>query len=176
MDWRLILTLIAFSIYFVYNAIAVCRFGAPKSLSDTYYEFQDISSKLKWCFPVMMVSMAMLLMPAWIDLSEGHTLQFTSFLAAAGIIFVGIIPNFKDGRSEKLGHTISAIFAAVFAILWVCSVANMWYIVLIWSLLILAIMFLTNTWKTSYIYWLETIAFASTFTSIICYYLVHFYK
>lgn len=87
-----------------------------------------------------------------------------------------MIPNFKDGRSEKLSHTISAIFAAVFAILWVCLVANMWYIVLIWAALILAIMFLTNTWKTSCTYWLETIAFASTFTSIICYYLVHFYK
>ena len=175
MDWRLVLTLIAFAIYFVYNAIAVCRFGAPKSLSMTYYNFQDISPKLKWCFPVMMVLMAGLLMPAWIDLSEGHNLQFMSFLAAVGIIMVGFIPNFKDGRQESLMHTGAAIFAAVFALLWVCLVTNMWYVVLIWAVMLIAVAFLSGTWKTSYIYWLETVAFASTFTSIISYYLVHFY-
>lgn len=176
MDWRLVLTLLAFSIYFIYNAIAVCRFGAPKSLSMTYYLFQDISPKLKWCFPVMMVIMAGLLMPAWLDLSEGHNLQFMSFLAAVGIVFVGMIPNFKDGKDFSIMHTAAAIVAAVFAILWVCLVANMWYVVLVWAVIILAIMFLSNTWKTSYTYWLETIAFACTFTSIICYYLVNFYR
>ena len=175
MDWRLVLTLIAFAVYFVYNAIAVCRFGAPKSLSMTYYNFQDLNSKLKWCFPVMMCIMAGLLMPAWIDLSGGHNLQFMSFFAAAGIVFVGFVPNFKDGRLEKSLHTGSAIFAALFAILWVCLVANMWYVVLIWAVMLIAVAFLSGTWKTSYIYWLETVAFASTFTSIISYYLVHFY-
>ena len=175
MDWRLVLTLIAFAIYFVYNAIAVCRFGAPKSLSMTYYNFQELNPKLKWCFPVMMCLMAGLLMPAWIDLSEGHNLQFMSFLAAVGIIFVGMIPNFKDGRMEKGLHTGSAVFAALFAILWVCLVANMWYVVLIWLLLLVAVMICTGTVKSSYIYWFETVAFACTFTSIISYYLVNFY-
>ena len=175
MDWRLVLTLIAFAVYFVYNAIAVCRFGAPKSLSMTYYNFQELNPKLKWCFPVMMCLMAGLLMPAWIDLSGGHNLQFMSFFAAAGIVFVGFVPNFKDGRLEKSLHTGSAIFTALFAILWVCLVANMWYVVLIWAIMFIAVAFLSSTWKTSYIYWLETVAFASTFTSIVSYYLVHFY-
>ena len=176
MDWRLVLTLIAFAIYFMYNAIALCRFGAPKSLSDTYYLFQDVNKNLKWCFPVMMISMAMLLMPAWIDLSEGHTLQFLSFFAAVGIILVGMIPNFKQDRTSRLGHSISAIAAALFAILWVCLVANMWYVALVWGVLILAIMFLSGTWKISYIFWLETIAFTCTYTSIISYYLVNYYR
>ena len=176
MDWRLILTLVAFAIYFVYNAVAICRFSNPKSLSMTYYLFQDVSPKLKWCFPVMMVCIASLLMPAWLDLSEGHNLQFMSFLAAVGIIFVGMIPNFKDGRDVSIMHTSAAIVAAIFSILWVCLVANLWWVVLVWAVIILAIMFLSGSWKTSYIYWIETIAFASTFSSIIGYYLINFYK
>lgn len=176
MDWRLILTLVAFAVYFVYNCVAVCNFGAPKSLSMTYYNFSEPNPKLKWAFPAMMVGMAMLLMPAWLDLSEGHNLQFMSFLAAVGIIGVGMVPNFKDGRFEKGLHTGAALFAALFAILWVCLVANMWYVVLVWTVLLAAVMLLSKTTKTSWIYWLETVAFASTFTSIVCYYLVNFYR
>lgn len=176
MDWRLVITLIAFAIYFIYNCIAVCRFGVPKSLSMTHYLFSEPYPKLKWCFPVMMVLMAGLLMPAWIDLSEGHNLQFMSFLAAVGIIMVGMVPNFKDGSFYQNLHTGAAIFAAIFAILWVCLVAHMWYIVLIWLSIFVLIMFLTNSFKSSYIFWFETIAFASTFTSIISYYLVNFYR
>lgn len=176
MDWRLVLTLIAFALYFVYNAVAVCKFGAPKSLSMTYYLFSEQNTKLKWCFPTMMVSMALLLLPAWLDLSNGHDLQFMSFFAAAGIMFVGAAPAFKSSSLENSVHQFSAYFAALFAILWVCLVANLWYVVVIWLVLLGLVMVLTKTAKTSFIFWLETIAFCATFTSIIGYYLINFYR
>ena len=172
MDWRLVLTLIAFAIYFIYNCIALRKFGIPITLSKTHYSFLDLNSKLKWCFPLMMVSMAGLLMPAWLDLSDGSLYQFTAFLAAMGIIMVGMIPNVRDGKFHKITHGIFAILAAIFSILWVCLVAGLWYIVLIVLGICIAMMILTKSYKTSIVYWLETGAFISTFVSIILYYIL----
>jgi hypothetical protein len=66
----------------------------------------------------------------------------------------------------------SAISAAIFALLWIIFVANLWYVIIVWFVVMLLIALLTNSVKTSYIYWLETIAFISTFTAIIAYYLI----
>jgi hypothetical protein len=115
----------------------------------------------------MMVSMAGLLLPAWLEISALSSLQFTAFLAAAGIIFTGSAPAFKSNDLEKKVHTVSALVAAVFALLWVIFVSKLWFIILIWLAVIALIAFITKTIKSSYIYWLETVAFMSTFTSIL---------
>lgn len=50
-------------------------------------------------------------------------------------------------------------------------VAHLWQVILLWTGVIMMVMFISRTVKTSYIYWLETIAFLSTFTSLMGYYL-----
>jgi hypothetical protein len=104
-------------------------------------------------------------------MSEGSNLEFMSFLAGDGIMFTGTVPTFKSSKLEDRVHTISAIVAAVFALLWVIFVAHLWYIILIWFVIVTLIALLSNSVKTSLVYWLETIAFMSTFMSIIIYYL-----
>lgn len=118
----------------------------------------------------MMMTMAGFLMPAWLDISEGHDLQFMVFFAMAGIMFTGAAPAFDSSDLENKVHTFSAIFAAIFALLWIVFVANLWYFILVWFIVIVLIALLSNTVKTSYVYWLETVAFMSTFTVIIAYY------
>jgi hypothetical protein len=54
--------------------------------------------------------------------------------------------------------------------LWVIFVANLWYIIIVWFVLIAIAALLTKTFKFAIIYWLETVAFMSTFTSIIVYF------
>jgi hypothetical protein len=171
MDWKIILLLTAFFIYWAYNMAALSVFGVPKSLSMTFYLFKEKREWQKILFPIMMISMAGLLMPVWLEMSEGSDLQFMSFLAAAGIMFTGTVPTFKSSKLEDRVHTISAIVAAVFALLWVIFVANLWYIIIIWLIIVLLIALISNSIKTSLVYWLETIAFMSTFMSIIIYYL-----
>lgn len=171
MDWKLILLLTAFIIYWAYNMAALSIFGAPKSLSSTFYLFKNRKNWQKTLFPIMMILMAGLLMPVWIEMSEGLDLQFMSFLAAGGIMFTGAVPTFKDSKLEDRVHTISAIIAAVFALLWVIFVAHLWYIIIIWFIIILLIALISNSIKSSLVYWLETIAFMSTFMAIIIYYL-----
>lgn len=171
MNWILIMTILAFAIYLSYNMVAVHLFGVPSSLSETYYLYGSRKNWMKVFFPIMMVSMAGLLMPAWIDMSEGSPFQFLAFLAPAGIIFTGMAPAFKNGELEFKVHSTSAIFAAICSLLWVIFVAKLWYIVLIWLVGIVLASIFTKTFKKCKIYWLETVAFMSTFSSIIIYYI-----
>lgn len=171
MNWILILILVALTIYAFYNAFALGMFGIPKSLSTTFYLFEERKSWLRIWFPIMMISVAFLLMPAWLELSANSSFQFLAFLAPSAIIFTGAAPAFKRSELENVVHTTSAIMAAITALLWVGLVAHLWQVILLWTGVIIMIMFISRTVKTSYIYWLETIAFLSTFTSLMGYYL-----
>ena len=172
MSWIIYLVLAAFAMYLCYNLSALSLFGAPYSLSKTYYLFQERKSWQRFLFPVMMIGMGLLLLPAWLEISALSPFMFTAFLAAGGIIFTGAAPAFNNSQMENRVHTVSAIFAAIFALLWIILVAKLWWFIIVWAVLISLVALLTNTWKTSYVYWLETIAFLSTFTSIIAFFIV----
>ena len=169
MSWSLICVFIAFIMYLVYNGIAIKLFGIPESLSDTYYLYKDKKDWMRIFFPLMMFSMVGLLMPAWLEISVGSTLQFLAFLAAASIAFVGAAPTFKNGGMDYKVHSISAYCAAAFSILWIIFVSKLWIMPIIWLVLITLLALLTKSVKTSTIYWLETVAFMSTFMSIMVY-------
>ena len=171
MSWILILILIAIFIYSLYNCIVLNQFGIPKSLSMTFYLFKEKKDWLKIWFPIMMISLAFLLMPAWIEISEGSTFQFLAFLAPSAIIFTGTSSAFKSSQLENVVHMTGAICAAITSLLWVVLVTHLWTMILFWFFIIVTIMFITKTIKTSYVYWLETVAFLSTFTAILQYYL-----
>lgn len=169
MPWTLICILTAILIYAIYNLMAIKFFGVPKSLSDTYYLYKNKKKWTRVLFPIMMVSMVAFLMPAWLEISAASALQFLAFLASGGILFVGTAPAFMSSNLENKVHTYSAIAAALFSLLWVILVGKMWYMILFWLILLTITAIVTKTWKTSYIYWLETVAFLSTFSSILIY-------
>jgi hypothetical protein len=160
----------AIFMFFIYNAIALLLFGVPKSLSMTYYLFKDRVDTLKWLFPSMMTLLAVFLMPCWLEISEGSPFQFTAFLSAAGVLFVGAAPAFKSSSLENMVHQVSAYICAAAAIAWICLVTPYWWIILIVLAVIALLAYVTKTIKSSYIYWLEMVAFISTFISIVAYY------
>ena len=158
--------IIAAAIYVIYNAFALKFFGVPKSLSNTYYLYKD-RWNIGFLFPIMMYLVTGFMMPAWITLSEGSMFQFLSFLAPAGLAFVGTAPAFKSSSLENNVHTWSAYLAAAFSLLWVILVTPFWWTILVWLGIILVSAVLTKTFKSSLVYWLEQIAFGATLTSII---------
>lgn len=170
MSWIITCVTIAFFMYLIYNGIALKLFGIPQSLSMTYYLFQKRKNWTRIFFPIMMIGMAFLLLPAWLEISMASPFQFLSFLAAAGIIFTGATPAFLNSSMENTIHTTGAIFAAIFALLWIIVVSKLWWTIFLWLITLGLIMWITKTIKSSWVYWLETIAFMSTFTSIIAYY------
>ena len=160
--------IVATVIYVAYNAICLALFGIPESLSNTYYLWKDKNGK-GYLFCLMMYAVVAFMMPAWITMSEGSNFQFLAFLAPASIAFVGTAPRFKDSQLESRVHTISAIIAAACSLAWVALVTPYWWVMLIWLGFIAGASVLTSSYKTAYVYWLEQVAFGSTFTAAIMY-------
>lgn len=160
--------IIAAVIYVAYNTISLVYFDVPESLSNTYYLYKEKCGK-GWLFCIMMYAVVLLMMPAWIGLSEGSDWQFLAFLAPASIMFVGTAPRFKDSQLESRVHTVSAIIAAACSLLWVALVTPYWWVMLIWLGFIALASVLTSSYKTAYVYWQEQVAFLSTFTAAIMY-------
>ena len=160
--------MIAAIMYVAYNVAALTLFGIPHSLSMTYYLWKEQYDK-GYLFCFMMYIVVALMMPAWITMSEGSDFQFLAFLAPASIAFVGTAPRFKDTTLENHVHMTSAYLAAAFALAWVALVTPYWWVILIWLCIVACLAVLTSSYKTALVYWLETIAFGSTFTATIIY-------
>lgn len=160
--------IIATTMFVAYNAAAIAFFGIPESLSMTYYLYKERFNK-GFLFPAMMYLVVAFMMPAWITMSEGSDFQFLAFLAPAAIAFVGTAPAFLSSNLENKVHSIAALIAAACSLLWVILVTPYWWIILVWVGTIIALSFFTKSVKTSYIYWLERVAFESTFTAAIMY-------
>jgi hypothetical protein len=170
----LILACIAIGIFAVYNACVIGKFGVPSSLSVSYYLWNGLRSHLGYIFTGMMFAVSMLLMPAWLEITEvisswSHNLTVLPFFGAAMIAFVGAAPAFRSCEMESKVHTISATAAAVFSLLW-CAVVcyKLAWIILPLSLgIVWGIAFLTKTQKTASVYWWEMVAFLATFATIV---------
>lgn len=160
----------AIFLFLIYNIVTLLIFGVPKSLSMTFYLYKERLDSLKVLFPAMIAMLVICLMPCWIQISEGSNFQFLSFLSAASLAFVGAAPAFKSSSLENSVHQVSAYFCAACALLWIILVTPYWYVILIVLGIVAALAVVTKTWKTSYIYWLEMVAFVSTFITIVCYY------
>lgn len=160
--------IVATAIYVAYNAVSLAIFGVPESLSNTYYLYKEKNGK-GWYFSLMMYLVVALMMPAWISLSEGSNFQFLAFLAPASIMFVGTAPRFKDSDLENKVHTYSAYIAAACSLLWVGLVTPYWVAIPIYAVFEGAKAFFSKTYKTCLVYWLEQVAFLSTFTAAITY-------
>ena len=158
--------IIATTIFVAYNAVVIALFGIPESLSMTYYLYKERFNK-GFLFPAMMYLVVAFMMPAWITMSEGSNFQFLAFLAPAAIAFVGTAPAFLSSDLENKVHSISALIAAACSLLWVILVTPYWWTILVFLGLVALGAFLTKTYKTAYVYWLEMVAFGATFTSTI---------
>lgn len=160
--------IIATTVFVAYNAAAIALFGIPESLSNTYYLYKEKYNK-GFLFPAMMYLVVAFMMPAWITMSEGSNFQFLAFLAPAAIAFVGTAPAFLSSDLENKVHSIAALIAAACSLLWVILVTPYWWTILVFLGLVALAAFLTKTYKTAYVYWLEMVAFGATFTSTIMY-------
>ena len=170
----LILTLVGILIFVVYNSVVIGKFGVPSSLSASFYLWNGVKKNLGYIFTGMMFAVSMLLMPAWLEITEvisswSHNLTVLPFFGAAMIAFVGAAPAFRSCEMESKVHTISATAAAVFSLLW-CAVVcyKLAWIILPLSLgIVWGIAFLTKTQKTASVYWWEMVAFLATFATIV---------
>lgn len=169
----LILILTSLFLFTAYNAVSLKQFGIPKSLSETFYLWNSKKKNLGYVFTGMMFSMALTLVPAWLELGEGISLWSSylnplAFFTCAAIAFVGAAPAFRSCPLESKVHTIAAMTAAVCAVTW-CLVTcwQIMYVPLLTAGVIAIIGWLTKSWKKASVYWLEMMAFGATFLTVI---------
>jgi hypothetical protein len=148
-----LLTLVAYIGY----ALKVC--GLPASLSDTYYILKD-KHRPSWLFQLAMVLCPMLLVPVWLELSS-DSVQFLSFLACGGLMFVGTAPLFKEGFQRKV-HFGGTIVAGLGTTLWLLF-SGMWYVPCVFFFAFGIVMLLKKKW----LFWLEMALFASAYTGLL---------
>lgn len=148
-----LLTLVAYIGY----ALKVC--GLPASLSDTYYILKE-KHRPSWLFQLAMVLCPMLLVPVWLELSS-ESVQFLSFLACGGLMFVGTAPLFKEEfqRNVHFGGTIVAVQGTT---LWLV-LSGMWYIPSAFFFVSGIVMLLKKKW----LFWLEMALFASAYSGLL---------
>ncbi len=168
----LILIVAAVLVFAVYNWVMIARYSVPVSLSETFYLLRTDSKVACYCFTAMMWSVAFLLLPAWIEVSEAvgtweRYFTFLAFLAAAAICFVGGAPAFRELSIESKVHSISAKLAAFFALAWCLVVCwRIAYIVPVSCVVTLITAASTKTLKRCATYWLEMCAFVATFATL----------
>lgn len=169
----LILILTSLFLFTAYNAVSIKQFGIPKSLSETFYLWNNKKKNLGYVFTGMMFSMALTLVPAWLELGEvisswSAYLNPLAFFACAAIAFVGAAPAFRSCPLESKVHTTAAMTAAVCAVTW-CLVTcwQIMYVPLLTAGVVAVIGWLTKSWKKASVYWLEIMAFVATFVTVI---------
>lgn len=170
---QLILVLLSLITFVIYNTIAVKHFGIPKSLSETFYLWNNKKKNLGYIFTGMMFLMAFTLIPSWLELGEvisswSTYLNPLAFFTCAAIVFVGAAPAFRSCQLESKVHTTAAMTAAICAVIW-CLVTcwQIMYVPLLTAGIIAVIGWLTKSWKKASVYWLEMMAFGATFITVI---------
>lgn len=165
--------LISLAIFLSYNIAALSIFGVPSSLSNTYYLYEAKKKHLGLVFPAMMTSMAFTLLPAWVELGKivsswSSYLNLLAFFTCAAILFVGGAPAFRSNKMEGTVHELSAKIAAACALIWCFVVCyQIWYVPLACIIAVLIAGLCTKTFKKCSVYWLEMMAFAATFMTVI---------
>lgn len=156
--WYLIF--ISLTILIVYFWKVIKLIGIPWSISDTYYQLKKHGRSGLW-FQIAMILSVGILLPEWLEVTEGENYQCCAFLACIGLIFVGSAPCFKlelDGKVH-IGATI------------VCGLASLLYMIFAgYKTIPLLLAFPTGFLIYKYdkpVFWLEIWMFISTYISII---------
>lgn len=123
-----VLSIISFLLLAGFLLLAAMRFGVPTMVSDVYYQLQGctgsevIGDKRKqnygWVFTAVMAASAILMLIPLLDSGKG--IQFLAFLGCAGLMFVGVAPNYLDADAYSI-HKTGALVAAAGCVSWCLS-------------------------------------------------------
>ena len=149
-------------------AVCVKCKGVPYSISETFYKLDH-----KLWFGATMWLTAGLLMPAILEVTP-ESYQFTAFLACAGMMLVGVAPNFREGVERPI-HVAGAILCLVFSQVWVALTCPwfllVWIVYVIYTVVMMARHVsgraLSDFLRTKPMFWVEVTALVVTYMVLI---------
>lgn len=142
--------------------------GIPSSISATFYRL-----KHPYWFCAVMWLTAVLLMPAILEVSTPGT-EWIAFLGCAGMLLVGVAPNFREEFEGKV-HTAGAILCLAGSQLWVAFncpwVLLLWIGYIIYTIIMMSVSvsysFISDFLRTKPMFWVEVTALVSTYLTIL---------
>ena len=164
-----LLSIISFLLLAGFLLLTAMRFGVPAMVSDVYYQLQGcagskiIDDKRKrnygWVFTLVMFVSSLLMLVSLLDSGKG--VQFLVFLGCAGLMFVGVAPNYVNKDTLPV-HKCGAIVAAIGCVGW-CASVNLAPTLLL-AIAVLIIYFPpAKKPKTVGYYWAEVAAFLDVY-------------
>lgn len=165
---NIILIILSLVILSSYIGVMVSREGIPSSVSATYYSLRH-----KFWFGFSMITSSMLLIPSMMNLTP-ESYQFNAFLACAGMIMVGVSPNFRS-EFERPIHTIGAIMVLLFSQIWVLLI-NPVFLTPWVAYVISSIVMIEKNWngsfmssydKTNPLFWIEIVSLLCTYSCLL---------
>lgn len=111
------LIIIAVVLFTAYIANAIAIFGIPRSISDTYYLYNQRKDGCGWAFTAFMITEAILMLYPMVELGTGQWWQFLGFLCPAGLAFCGSAPMFHDRFVARV-HASGAITGVATGLAW----------------------------------------------------------
>lgn len=168
----MILVIISLLIIMGYiTAVCIKTKGIPYSISATYYAIEH-KMAFGWC---MTLTAMFLFQVAW-EISPTFLTKSLAILACAGLVGVGLAPDFRDSWINKI-HCISAAVTLISSQLWVGLVGFWWLLVPLWGVFIIytvAYMYkrpIENLYKrfisSRPMFWCEIVSLTAFFTTII---------
>lgn len=158
MIWLVIVAVLLIAAYVA--AVCAKSRGVPASISATFYTL-----KHKAWFLLAMCGTAGMLMPAILEISKPDT-EFLAFFACAGMLLVGVAPNFKDTFEGKV-HVIGAFLCLLGSQLWVAL--NSPWCLLVWVVYLIGTleeMRKKSFLETKPMFWVEIFALLGTFLCV----------
>ena len=146
-----LLVLFSLAVFATYLIIMSKLHGIQPSISDNYYV-----SKHPWTFTLAMWTVAFMMLPPMLSATT-EMYQFTAFLSCAGIAFVGAAAAYKRSMTNTV-HTIGAVIAALFAIIWAYTICPP-----LPTIAILTAAYILIAVRRHKVYWAEITAFAMTY-------------
>ena len=146
-----ILAIISAILFAIYLFCMAKLHGVQPSVSDNYYV-----SKHPWTFTLAMWTVVFMMLPPMLSATT-ETFQFTAFLSCAGIAFVGAAAAYRQSMTNTV-HTIGAVIAALFAIIWAYTICPP-----LPTIAILTAAYILIAVRRHKVYWVEITAFAMTY-------------
>lgn len=168
----------AMMLFMLYNVIAILSFGIPESLTKTFYKYKEHHDAFKFMYYVFVALMCILLTPCWLKLSDTNFEQDVAIINSLILLFTGALPiilKSDEDNDKPLVEILEKLISyccSMFFIIWIVTATPYWWIVLLIAIIVTIISLITKSWNKCYTYWIEIIAFVSTFIAILLKYIM----
>lgn len=150
-----------------FSALSIYRFGwrlAYSSYSSKWAEAVPLHNLNIWSLVTFFV--AILLMPAMIEVGDGNALQFLGFFAPLYLLVAAFTPKWETDKKQNRIHLIGTILCSAVSVAWIIFVTHHWWVMPIGLVASAIPAYFTKTYKKSLVFWLEMALFTAVYLAV----------